>query len=167
MTCGLCRHGMPEQQRTVLKPGSARHIEEGLVDAVLLDGVRVLLQDLDHRPARVAVERVVRRDDDELRALPPRVHDRLAGLNMIFLRRNRLRKNDPVALTLIAAHRTRNRAEIERAAEMVDPIARLPAEKRRIHIDMKDNPFHNPSLSCSMIGVAAPPGLRYLNYYSF
>ena len=145
MTRGLCRHSMAEQQRAVLKPGRARHVKEGLVDTILLDGVRVLLQDLDHRPARVAVERVVRRDDDELRALPPRVHDGLAGLNMIFLRRNRLREDDPVALTLVAAHRTRNRAEIERTAEMVDPIARLPAEKRRIHIDMKNNPFHNPT----------------------
>lgn len=145
MTRGLCRHGMSEQQRAVLKPGRARHIEEGLVDAVLLDGVGVLLQDLDHRPARVTVERVVRRNDDELRALPPRVHDGLAGLNMIFLRRNRLRKDDPVALTLVAAHRTRNRTKIQRAAEMVNPIARLPAEKCRIHIDMKDNPFHNPT----------------------
>lgn len=143
---------MAEQQRAVLKPGRARHIEEGLVDAVLLDGVRVLLQDLDHRPARVAVERVVRRDDDELRALPPCIHDGLTGLNMIFLRRNRLREDDPVTLTLVAAHRTRNRAEIERAAEMVDPIARLPAEKRRINIDMKDNPFHNLSLPGGMIG---------------
>ena len=122
-------HGMSEQQRAVLKPGRARHIEEGLVDAVLLDGVGVLLQDLDHRPARVAVERVVRRDDDELRALPPRIYDGLTGLNMIFLRRNRLREDDPVTLTLVATHRTRNRAEIERATEMVDPIARLPAEK--------------------------------------
>ena len=136
---------MAEQQCAVLKPGRARHVEEGLVDAVLLDDVCVLLENLDHRPARVAVERVVRRDDDELRALPPRVHDGLAGLNMIFLRRNRLREDDPVALTLVAAHRTRNRAEIERTTEMVDPIARLPAEKRRIHIDMKDNPFHNPT----------------------
>ena len=123
----------------------ARHIEEGLVDAVLLDGVRVLLQDFDHRPARVTVERVVRRDDDELRALPPRIHDGLAGLNMIFLRRNRLREDDPVALTLVAAHRARNRTKIQRAAEMVNPIARLPAEKCRIHIDMKDNPLHNPT----------------------
>ena len=101
---GLCRHGMAEQQRAVLQPGRACHVEEGLVDAVLLDGVRVLLENLDHRPARVAVERVVGRDDDELR----------------------------------------NRAEVERAAEMVDPIARLPAEKCRIYIDMKDNPFHKP-----------------------
>ena len=148
---GLCRHGMPKQQRAVLQPGCACHVEESLVDAVLLDGVRVLLENLDHRPARVAVERVVRRDDDELRALPPRVYDGLAGLNMIFLRRNRLREDDPVALTLVATHRTRNRAEIERAAEMVDPIARLPAEKCRIYIDMKDNPFHNPSLPGGMI----------------
>ena len=149
---GLCRHGMAEQQRAVLQPGRACHVEEGLVDAVLLDGVRVLLENLDHRPARVAVERVVGRDDDELRALPSRIHDGLTSLNMIFLRRNRLREDDSVALTLVAAHRTRNRAEVERAAEMVDPIARLPAEKCRIYIDMKDNPLHNPSLPGGMIG---------------
>ena len=96
------------------------HVEERLVDREPLDERRRVVEDLEHRLARLGVRRHARRDDDRVGAQPARLPAAHRGADAERLRLVARREHDPAADDDGPAAQPRVVALLDRRVERVD-----------------------------------------------
>src|SRR2546430_3145528 len=125
-----------------------RHIEERLIDAHVLEDVRVGSEDLDHalRGGRIPI--VVRSEENGLRGLVPRRADRHATSDPELPRFVTGRHHNAASATLFGIC-----ADDHRLADELRILPPLHAHVERIHVHMEDHAGHGPRTAWSLISL--------------
>src|SRR5439155_4763800 len=125
-----------------------RHIEERLIDADVLEDVRVGSEDLDHalRGGRIPI--VVRSQEDGLRGFVPRRANRHATSDPELPRFVTGRHHNAASATLF-----RICADDHRLADELRILPPLHAHVERVHVHMEDHAGHGPRTAWCLISL--------------
>ena len=156
-------HPLPDgagrlQRRAEQGPG-AGHVQERLVDAVLLHIGGIVPQNGDQGLAVLHVPVEIRRRDDELRALEPGREQAFPRMDAEGFGRAALGQHHAVALFLVAAHRRGHRAQIE-SLPLPQQLERRPGQERRVHIHMEIDLVHRRTPFACIIAHRGGEGQR-------
>ena len=88
-------------------PAAARYVEPALIKTERLNIVSVILINLPAKPWKAKVKRIIRRNDNKLRAFLPCLPERLTDRKPVLWSKLVLRENYTVAALCTAAHRHR------------------------------------------------------------
>ena len=98
------------------------HVQQSFIDRELLHGVGMAFQNFHQRMRILPVDRKIRRNQNEVRALPECLHYGISRMNAIFLGRDGTRGDDTVPCLHIPSHGGRNIAQVRRVRLFLQPL---------------------------------------------